>query len=132
MSVKILVVEDHTDTRDMLEILLTREGFQVITAEDGWNGLAKASTDHPDVNLTDVHMPNLSGIDLIKALRHLPQTEHTPIVVMTADRDQQAAALEAGVDQFLKKPILVEKLFSTLKQLVELSIVILALINFCQ
>ena len=132
MSVKILVVEDHTDTRDMLEILLTREGFQVITAEDGWKGLAKAKTELPDVILTDVHMPNLNGIDLIRALRDLPQTERTPIVVMTADRDQQAAAVAAGVDQFLKKPIMVEKLFSTLKQLVELSIIILTLISFCK
>ena len=114
MPKKILVVEDHTDTREMLEILLMREGYQVITAADGVEGLVRAKEEHPDLILTDLHMPNLDGIEMVEQLRQLPQFDQTEIIAMTADRDLHTAAIQAGVDRFLKKPFVYDNLVNIL------------------
>src|SRR5713226_1023140 len=69
---KILIVDDSEDTREMMAKLLELEAFRVITATDGYAGLSVTTDEHPDLIITDINMPNMNGIEMIKQLRTLP------------------------------------------------------------
>ena len=106
MTEKILVVEDSDDTREMMARLLELESFAVITAEDGRAGLKLAASECPDLIITDINLPNLNGIEMIKALRRQPEFIDVPIMALTAyGRNMAAEALEAGADYAETKPI---------------------------
>src|SRR5215216_3869156 len=81
---KILIVDDSDDTREMMTKLLELESFTVVTAEDGRIGLRVAEAEHPDLIITDINMPNLNGIEMIKLLRELPEFGSVPIMAITA------------------------------------------------
>lgn len=115
MAKKVLVVEDNLDSLEVLEILLTHQGYDVVTAEDGRTGLEKAEAELPDLILTDMRMPVLSGPEMVKHLRQNPQFSRTPIIVLTADVDGQAKAIEAGANDILIKPVAFERLTSIIK-----------------
>lgn len=106
MEKKILVVEDIADTRDMLALMLRVEGYIVYTAVDGEEALKLLETHCPDLIITDINMPRLDGLELIKLVRQLPECRELPIIVMTAySSDKAADGLKAGADMALKKPI---------------------------
>lgn len=118
MAAKILVVEDTLDTRELLHLYLTGEGFTVITAGDGREGLYLARAEKPDLIVTDLNMPHLDGIALVNELRAEPQFKDLPIIVMTAfgkqDRDD---ALRVGADRALDKPTHFESLVDDINEL---------------
>jgi DNA-binding response OmpR family regulator len=102
---KILVVEDTDDTREILHLYLTREGFDVIIAADGSEGLERALAHHPDLIVTDITMPNLDGVQMIKQLRNEPLFALVPIIAMTAyGKGFCEDALEAGATDTIQKP----------------------------
>ena len=106
MQQKILVVDDSDDTRDMMAKLLEMESFTVVTAEDGNEGLNIAASERPDLIITDINMPNLNGIEMIKELRKRPGFESVPIMAITAYGNGVAKeALEAGADRAATKPV---------------------------
>ena len=84
MTEKILVVDDSDDTREMMAKLLELEAYCVITAEDGLVGLNKAETEQPDLIITDINMPNLNGIEMIKMIRNQSPVREVPILAITA------------------------------------------------
>jgi CheY-like chemotaxis protein len=129
MSKNVLVVEDQTDSREMLRTLLMFEGFSVVTAEDGHDGIEKALAHPPDVILTDLHMPGLHGLDMMKRLRQTPQFYKTPIIVLTADADANELAVKAGANHVLTKPISFDDLFDSIKRLLEVSFFLIAFIG---
>ena len=119
MSRKILVVEDHPDTRELLARLLELENFNVVTAQDGVSGLERVETEDPDLVVTDISMPNLDGIGMIKALRSNSKFNRLPIVTITAYGQGIATeALTAGADGAFTKPLEFEKLISSIKRLI--------------
>lgn len=106
MQDKILVVDDSGDTREMMAKLLELESFTVVTAEDGSAGINVATYEHPDLIITDINMPNLNGIEMIKQLRNQPEFGRVPIMAITAYGNGVAKeALEAGADRATTKPI---------------------------
>ena len=106
MPEKILVVDDSDDTRDMMAKLLEMESFSVVTAEDGYAGLRIAAAEHPDLIITDINMPNLNGIEMIKQLRKRPEFARVPIMAITAYGNGVAQeALDAGANRAATKPI---------------------------
>lgn len=106
MPQKILVVDDSNDTREMMAKLLEMEAFTVITAEDGSAGLNIATAELPDLIITDINMPNLNGIEMIRQLRKRPGFESVPIMAITAYGNGVAKeALEAGADRAATKPV---------------------------
>jgi DNA-binding response OmpR family regulator len=106
MSSKILVVEDNESAREMLCALLRSNGFKVIDAENGQAGYDKAKDEHPDLIITDLRMPILDGIDLIKLLRKQSDFDGVPILALTAFRGElPTQAIKAGADRALQKPI---------------------------
>src|SRR5262245_43068927 len=79
----VLVVDDLPQNLRLLEMILGQQGFQVLTAGDGEEGLAIAARERPDLVLSDVRMPRCDGFDLCRALKATPDTRLTPVVLMT-------------------------------------------------
>jgi DNA-binding response OmpR family regulator len=103
---KILVVDDSADTREMMAKLLELEAFNVVTAEDGRIGLEVADRELPDLIITDINMPNMSGIEMIRELRKQAWCQSVPIMAITAYGNGVAKdALEAGANRAATKPI---------------------------
>jgi len=120
MAAKILIVEDTLDTRELLHLYLTGEGFTVIAAGDGREGLYLARAEKPDLIVTDLNMPQLDGLALVKELRAEPQFKDLPIIVITAfgkqDRDD---AIRAGANRAVDKPTHFESLVDDINELLE-------------
>ena len=118
MPDKILVVDDSADTREMMAKLLELEAFTVVTAEDGRMGLKVADDELPDLIITDINMPNMSGIEMIKELRKQPWCQSVPIMAITAYGNGVAKdALEAGADRAATKPIQFNAVIVEIKEL---------------
>jgi two-component system response regulator HydG len=116
---RVLVVDDDASARSGLEKLLRSEGYEVDTAEDGAAALARAAEAPPDVVVTDLKMPHMDGIDLLKKLREQDPT--LPVIVATSFQDLHSAvkAMRAGAEDYLTKPIDFEALAVTLERALE-------------
>ena len=120
MTEKILVVDDSRDTREMMTKLLELESFNVITAEDGRIGFDTAKAERPDIIITDINMPNLNGIEMIRLLRDEVDFSSVPIMAITAYGQNVAQeAVEAGANQATTKPIDFDKLIRGIRQLLD-------------
>jgi two-component system chemotaxis response regulator CheY len=117
---KILIVEDQADLRDMLAMLLRVEGFVTVTASDGREGLEAMKKDCPHLIITDINMPNMNGIDMVRMIREMPHCDSIPILVVTAVGSGIASdAIAAGANQALIKPVELEALVNGVKRLLE-------------
>lgn len=118
MPTKILIVEDNRDMRDVLHYYLTDEGFTVVSAGDGREGLYLTKAEHPDLIITDIAMPVLDGIALIKEVRVLPECKNLPILVFTSSgQEERNNAIRAGATRAVDKGTLFESLTEITQQL---------------
>jgi chemosensory pili system protein ChpA (sensor histidine kinase/response regulator) len=104
---KILLIDDSLSIRKFVGRMLETAGYEVDTAVDGEEGLRKASAKNYRLILTDLEMPKLNGYEVIQALRSRPQTQQTPIIVMTTragDKHRQMA-LNVGASSYIAKPV---------------------------
>ena len=103
---KILVVDDDLDIRSLLKLVFSDEGYNVLLAENGEEGIRLARTERPDVIFLDLLMAGLSGLEVCKILKNNPVTEDIPIVVITAYSRKSDIQLikQSGADWFVKKP----------------------------
>lgn len=116
MGKKVLVVEDHHDTSFLLCRLLKMEGYEVEHAIDGMVGFSTANSEHPDLIVTDIQMPRMDGIEMIKRIRESRPISKTPIIVMSAYGKRLINdAIEAGADAFVEKPIDLDNFLATIK-----------------
>jgi class 3 adenylate cyclase len=104
---RILIVDDNPTNVKILETRLASEGYEILTAADGEEGLAAALQGAPDLILLDVMMPKLDGFEVCRRLRADPAFPFTPIIMVTAMADSRdvVAGLEAGGDEYLTKPV---------------------------
>jgi CheY-like chemotaxis protein len=103
---KILIIEDDPDIMRLLNRTLSGAGYQVVHAFGGEDALRKIQTSLPDLVLTDLAMPQMSGVEVIQMLKRNPDTAHIPVIAVTAhmwDGIAQSAG-QAGVDGFINKP----------------------------
>jgi DNA-binding response OmpR family regulator len=102
----ILVVEDEPDVVDLVRYHLRRAGFDVLTALNGPAGLAAASQTRPDAIVLDIMLPQMTGLEVCKALRQANETADIPILILTAKAEMtdRIAGLELGVDDYITKP----------------------------
>jgi two-component system alkaline phosphatase synthesis response regulator PhoP len=115
---KILVVEDNLDSRNLLHFYLMTKGYSAITAADGAEGIYLAKVEKPDLIVTDLMMPNLDGIELIRQIRSDPETADISIVIYTAFGSESAElALEAGANKIFQKPFDLDHLVEFIEQL---------------
>ena len=120
----ILIVDDNEDLLGSLTFALQRlSGFRVKLATDGADGLEKAVALHPDCMVIDVKMPEIDGLQLVRALRGDSATADIPLVILSAlvqDTDR-ALGMYAGADQYLTKPTKPQTLVEAIKRAVALS-----------
>jgi len=110
---KLLIVDDSTMLRDMLNYALNEGGYNDVTeGVDGVDGLNKAKGASFDLIITDVNMPNMDGLTLIKELRKLPEYAKKPILVLTTERsdEMKAKGKEAGATGWIVKPFVPDQL----------------------
>lgn len=108
MSIKkILVVDDSPTERHFLVELLSSNGFQVVTAENGEDGIAKAKVEHPDLILMDVVMPGLNGFQATRTLTRQETTKNIPIILCTSKNQEtdKIWGLRQGALDYLVKPV---------------------------
>jgi two-component system chemotaxis response regulator CheY len=118
MTRKILVIDDNPDTRDLTHLHLTTEGFVVVVASDGREGLYMAVAEQPDLIITDISLPETNGIDLIKQLSAQPELDNVPILVLTAYGDEEMdKAIRAGAHRAMGKPVHLDSLIAEVRQL---------------
>lgn len=113
----VLVVEDETDLRELLELHLLREGFRVLTAEDGRRGFEIATSERPDLVVLDWMLPNMSGPEVARLLRARKDTRSIGILMLTAKGEEGdvVKGLEAGADDYVTKPFRPKELISRVK-----------------
>jgi CheY-like chemotaxis protein len=116
----VLIVEDHTDTRDALKLLLELQGYEVRAAQDGLEALSMIEERLPDVVITDYDMPRLDGAGLARELRaRATRIGHVPILVLTAlGQGLVKEAMDAGADAYIAKPVDFHTLETTIEMVV--------------
>lgn len=119
MSKKILTVDDSASIRQMVSFTLKKEGYEVIEASDGKDALSKIGSGGVSMVITDLHMPNMNGIELIRALRANPSYKFTPIVMLTTEshQDKKDSGRQAGATGWIVKPFKPEQLVAVVKRL---------------
>ncbi|HMR42944.1 MAG TPA: response regulator transcription factor [Saprospiraceae bacterium] len=116
---KILVVDDEPDIVEILRYNLEKEGFQVVSASNGEEGIKVAEKEHPDLIILDIMMPEMDGVEVCRTLRNKKEFENTLVAFLTAREEDysQIAALEVGGDDYITKPIRPRVLISRIKAL---------------
>ena len=106
MAETILVVDDDADILDLLEMSITSDGFNVITAANGPNALSKAKANAPDLILLDLMMPDMDGIEVINRLKADSGTRTIPVIMLTArtQTSEKIQGLSEGADDYITKP----------------------------
>jgi two-component system, chemotaxis family, chemotaxis protein CheY len=106
MPKKILVVEDDPDARRLIESILKLSRLSVVVAADGQEGLDRAKAELPDVIITDIAMPRLNGLAMIRELRGMPDFKKIPILAITSYGMEKAMeAIKAGANRALARPV---------------------------
>ena len=118
---RILVVDDDKTTRKMLYLILKSKGYDVVTAENGMDGLQKLGLEQINLILTDMNMPYMDGIEFTKQVRANPDFSDIPIVMLTteADEEEKQRAYKAGVDDYLVKPATAEEIVDSMKKIMK-------------
>jgi DNA-binding response OmpR family regulator len=111
---RILIIEDEPDVQELVKTILTGNGFEVLTASSGEEGLSAAVHNKPDLILLDWVMPGLSGLEICRLLKGREETKKTPILMMSVlNRDvDKRYVFEAGADAFLVKPFSISQLLT--------------------
>lgn len=113
----ILIIEDETDTRENLQLMLEMEGYEALSAPNGRKGVALAKAEMPDVILCDVSMPELDGYGVLEALRTDERTVSIPFIFLTAKGDKRdlRMGMNLGADDYLTKPASAEEVLAAIQ-----------------
>ena len=118
-NTKILLVDDEPDILEIIGYNLSNEGYQVVTAKNGIEGVQKAKKEKPHLIILDVMMPEMDGIEACEQIRNIPELNNTVITFLTARGEDysQLAGFDAGADDYISKPIKPKILVSKIKAL---------------
>jgi two-component system, cell cycle response regulator DivK len=110
MSVKVLVVEDNEDYRDLIDLYLKSKGFEVITAQNGVEAVELSSSEQPHIILMDLNLPIVDGWEATRIISQNLSTKHIPIIAVSANCSEQMGekVLEAGAVGCVQKPVDIE------------------------
>ena len=121
-NIKILVVDDFATMRKVVRNLLKQVGYDdIVEAEDGVMALRALKSQKIDVIISDWNMPNMSGLELLKAVKDDPELAKTPFLMVTAEalQDNVVAAVKAGVNEYIVKPFTAEVLNEKIVKIME-------------
>lgn len=115
---RVLVIEDNEDNMKLIIFILEKNGYQTISAETGAQGVYKASSEKPDLILLDIQLPDINGLDVLKAIRESESHGRIPIIAVTSfamsgDRERLIAA---GCNGYIEKPINPETIITEIRQ----------------
>ena len=118
---KILVVDDEKDVLNLVRRILLRGGFEVITASDGKEGLAKVYSEAPDLMILDINMPLMDGWEVCRKIRGDSLYKHLPIIMLTVRRrkEDQLKGLDLGGDEYITKPFYPTELLARVKTVLQ-------------
>ncbi|WP_458524659.1 response regulator transcription factor [Onishia taeanensis] len=118
---KVLVVDDEPNIVLSLEFLMQQAGFEVVTAEDGEDALARVAEAPPDLVLLDISLPGISGFDVLERLRTDPALTRLPIIMLTAHgrEVEREKGLALGADDYITKPFSTQALVNKVKTLLD-------------
>jgi len=121
----ILIVEDHDDCREILGLLLTKIGYQVIKAQNSKDAVACAEADEPALIFMDMELPDVDGIKTSAMLKQNPKTSHIPIVALTAWMSVlwREKASKVGIKTYLLKPVSSQTLRETIEEFTNESLI---------
>lgn len=107
MAIKVLLVEDNQDNRNLMRFLLERNGYQVITANNGKQALSVAESQKPDIVLRDLSMPEMNGWEAAAAMKNNPALADISLIAVTAHTlpGDRRKVLGAGFDHYISKPL---------------------------
>ena len=115
---RILAVDDHTDTREVLATVLSLEGYLVATSRDGASAISTVMTFRPDIILLDITLPDMSGIEVLQRLRAAGLTRPAIAVTALAFDTDKSAYREAGFSALCRKPVDIDNLLDVLRELI--------------
>ncbi len=115
--ITILVIEDHPDQRDLLAIVLQREGYRVVTAAHGVEALEKLEKEHVQIALSDIMMPKMDGFELIGRIRSNPALKNIYLILITAriQEGDRVKGLDLGADDYITKPFSFSELLARVR-----------------
>jgi two-component system, chemotaxis family, chemotaxis protein CheY len=118
MSKTVMTVDDSASMRQMVSFTLRRAGYEVIEASDGKDALARLAGSPLHMMITDLNMPNMDGIELIRQVRAMPQYKYIPIIMLTTESQDQKkqAGRAAGASGWIVKPFQPEQLVMVAKK----------------
>lgn len=119
MVLKILIVDDNSDFREITRLSLSNSGYEVLEASSGREAIDAARKEQPDLILLDILMPGLDGYAACRQLKTNPTTKHIPIIVLTAlgDPSVRYKARESGADDCIAKPMTTKELCERVERL---------------
>lgn len=119
MSKTILTADDSASMRQMIEFTLSNAGYRVLQANDGREALARLGVARIDLLITDLNMPNMDGLELIRNVRKLPACKYVPIVMVTTESqpEKKQAGRAAGASGWIVKPFRAEQLLQVVRKL---------------
>ncbi len=119
MEKKILVIEDDPSTSRLVDYSLRHEGYQVLTASNGLEGIRKAHNEAPDLIILDVMLPGMDGFEICHRLRSEPDTAQLPILMFSAKVQEidKETGLKVGADDYLSKPTAPAEIVSRVEKL---------------
>jgi len=117
-SVSVLVVDDAVYIRELISLILKNEGYEVIKAANGMEALDKLNGTNSDLLITDLNMPEMNGIELLRRLRNIPDFKSIPVIMVTSDNHAsiRRKARHAGVNEWLLKPFIPKQLVHAVKK----------------
>jgi len=121
MPEKVLIVDDDVETLRLVGLMLQRQGYEIIAANNGAQAIVMAQSAQPDLIVLDVMMPDMDGFQVTHTLRNNPDTALVPILMFTAKSqvDDKVAGYDAGVDDYLTKPVHPAELVAHIKASLE-------------
>jgi CheY-like chemotaxis protein len=119
----ILIIEDSVPVATVMQVALTKEGFNVLIAHDGLDGLKLAISERPRLIITDSVMPRMDGFALLRAIKSNPMTSGIPVIMLTskASNEDEQKALEFGFIDFIPKPVQPIRVVSRVKHVLEIT-----------
>ncbi len=122
MSKKILIVDDEEDVVDVVKVVLESEGYEVITSENGKKALEVLKTQHPDLIILDIMMPEMDGVEVCSRLRKMEKMNDVPIVMFSAKLSavDKKESFDAGADGFITKPFNTKGFTTSIRTYLEL------------
>lgn len=117
-SIHILVIEDEPSVQTLLRKQLTANGFVVTVANDGLDGLVKLETLRPQLILCDMMMPNLDGVEFVRAIKQHSETQRIPVIFLTAKTDPRSMidGINVGARFYVTKPFQMDDLLNKIKK----------------